>query len=315
MPNHILPSILSKIDSKDLLGSLAHRLKNSELTSLLLEVFRKRTEAIPPSQLLRDYRSNKYAGPVATGFAEFLAFELELLKNAAAQGFEPLEFSPLCPLGTCSAMAAVDQNKVMSALRGTEVVADITNVMALEICHRRQGKNNRDAIHLCSTHRHVRTQVFDFPGFTPHFKVFSLVSGGRDSGAHGFEEETLKKHLAFYLDVLTRQLGITPADMRVDVSAMPGDGEGGEWQRALFGSLSSHWPEIRFQYLEMRQAENEYYRGLRFKVYISVGGAAYDIADGGLVDWSRRILQDRKERMAISGMGTELLFKLTKNGL
>lgn len=315
MPDKILQPILSRIDSKDLLSSLAHRLKNSELTSLLLEVFRKRTEAIPPPQLLRDYRANKYAGPVAMDFPEFLAFELELLKNAAAQGFEPLEFSPLCPLGTCSAMAAVDQNKVMSALRGTEVVADITNVMALEICHRRQGGRERQPIHLSSTHRHVRTQVFDFPGFTPHFKVFSLVSGGRDIGAHGFEEETLKKHLGLYLDVLTRQAGIAPGDMRVDVSAMLEDGEGGEWQSALFGSLGAHWPEIRFEYLPMRQAENEYYRGLRFKVYISLAGAAYDIADGGLVDWSRRILQDRKERMAISGMGTELLFKLAKNSL
>ncbi|MCB0571838.1 MAG: hypothetical protein KDC66_18855 [Phaeodactylibacter sp.] len=313
MPTDILSSVLRKIGPRGLIDSLAAELKNSELTSLLLEVFRRRAAGISPPQLLRDYRANKYAGLAGLDVVQFMAFELELLKAAAEQGFEPLGFSPLCPLGTCSAIAAVDQNKVMSALRGTEVVADITNVMALEIAHRRQQDRRRDTTHLCATHRHVRTQVFDFPGFTPHFKVFGMVSGGRDTGGYAFEKENLERHLAYYLGVLTRQLGLAPSDIRVDLSAMAGEEQDGQWPAALYEHQSAQWPDIRFAYLQKPQEEHQYYRGLRFKVYINVRNVAYDIADGGLVNWSSQMLQDRKERMFISGLGTELLFKLQQS--
>ncbi|HMI65132.1 MAG TPA: hypothetical protein VK517_03810, partial [Cyclobacteriaceae bacterium] len=71
-------------------------------------------------------------------------------------------------------IALVDQNKVVSALRGTEVVADATNLLALESSKRRKSSRfDNEAIHLCTLHRHVRAQAIPRgKGFTPHFKVF-----------------------------------------------------------------------------------------------------------------------------------------------
>lgn len=54
---------------------------------------------------------------------------------------------------------------------------------------------------LSSSHRVVRLQPFDFPGFTPHFRLFGLVSAGRDSGSSSFELQHAGEHIRFYLEL------------------------------------------------------------------------------------------------------------------
>lgn len=54
---------------------------------------------------------------------------VELVKTVGTRYFEnskqpfytPVQLSPVAPLGSCSVVATVDQNKVVSAVRGTEV--------------------------------------------------------------------------------------------------------------------------------------------------------------------------------------------------
>ena len=46
--------------------------------------------------------------------------------------YEPVELSPLAPLGTSSVVGTVHQNKVVSTSRNSEVLSDPTNVLALE---------------------------------------------------------------------------------------------------------------------------------------------------------------------------------------
>ena len=53
--------------------------------------------------------------------------------------------------------------------------------------------------------------------------------------------------------------------------------------------------------------ERPYYAGGWFS--IDVGGA--NVADGGFVDWTQRLLSDRKERCLISGVGIERIASLT----
>jgi hypothetical protein len=54
-----------------------------------------------------------------------------LIDVADARYQTPSGCLPVAPLGACAIMGHASQNKVLSALRGTEVVADPTNVMAL----------------------------------------------------------------------------------------------------------------------------------------------------------------------------------------
>jgi len=73
---------------------------------------------------------------------------------------------------------------VLTTIRNAEVLGDATVAMALE-CSRRR-KRNPAPVRLVSSHRTVRLQPFDLPGYVPHFRLLSMVSAGRDTGSHGF---------------------------------------------------------------------------------------------------------------------------------
>ena len=308
MSSPILQRLLRKIDPADVPGSLVDRLKTSELTSLLLSVFAGKSRQQTAAQLLKEYERNRFVAPSGIDPLAFREMELSVLRAAVASGFEALECSPVCPLGTCSTVATVHQDKVLSAIRGLEVVADVTNVLALEISRRRRIAGREAPIHLCASHRHLRTQSFDLPGFTPHFQVISLVSGGRSSGERRFEEETLTSHLHFYRTLLCDRFGFSADDLFVELQLFDPAWRQSDWPTRLARELGP----IPIRRKEREQEENEYYRGIRFKLYLRYRDLNLDIADGGLVDWSQQLLQDRKERMLISGLGTEFLYKLRR---
>jgi hypothetical protein len=68
-----------------------------------------------------------------------------------------------------SAVALASQNKIVSTIRGTEVVSDPTNVLALECAKRLQAEPGAH-VRLTTSHRCVRAQPFPkLPGFAAHF--------------------------------------------------------------------------------------------------------------------------------------------------
>jgi hypothetical protein len=82
-------------------------------------------------------------------------------------------------------MGHVSQNKVLSALRGTEVVSDPTNVMALE-CARRLRRNPSTVVRLATSHRCVRAQpIPKRRGLTANFRIFCLVSAASNDRTMG----------------------------------------------------------------------------------------------------------------------------------
>src|SRR5688572_14931079 len=109
---------------------LAAGLAGSELQSLLLQVTRQRAARRSPREVLSQYRRDRFCAPAVMDLRTSLALDARLLE--AARAFEAIELSPVAPLGACSTVALTDQNRVLSALRATEVVSDPTNVLALE---------------------------------------------------------------------------------------------------------------------------------------------------------------------------------------
>ena len=98
----------------------------------------------------------------------------------------------MTPLGTCGALGPVDQNRIVSTIRSSEVVSDPTNVLALEAA--RQRRSTPDDVHLAAHHRVLRAQRF-LPGFSAHFALLALVSSGRDRGSSVTELGLLRRHL------------------------------------------------------------------------------------------------------------------------
>lgn len=56
-----------------------------------------------------------------------------------------------------------------------------------------------------------------------------------------------------------------------------------------------------------REGGRNYYERFCFKLNVLTTDGAVEIADGGFVSWSKRLLGDSKERMLISGLGVERL--------
>src|SRR5262249_30965104 len=129
---------------------LAEGLAGSELQSMLLEVMRRRAAARTPAEVLAQDRRDRVTRPAPVDQRVAIAIDGHLL--AAADGFEALELSPVAPLGVCSTMAPTDQHRVLSALRGTEVSSDPTNVLALECAIRMRAGS---ACHLATSQRVV----------------------------------------------------------------------------------------------------------------------------------------------------------------
>lgn len=311
MDKKLLQRIERETDTPGIIRLLCDRLSSSDLNSLLLEVFSEKTAKMTPAGLLNAYTGNRFVQPSSIDPIAFGEFSLKWMKAARTAGFYTLELSPLAPLGSCSAVGTVHQNKVLTALRGTEVVADATNVMALESAYRRKRDGfPEEVVHLSAVHRHVRAQeVPKMPGFSAHFGVFALTSAGRDTGSFQFEKENLLRHIRFYKTFFEQELQIAPVKMRLKTLSSPE--EENRCFDAAHSFLLESEPDWPVEIIESAQQEQEYYRRLQFKVVIpGPDHAEIEIADGGFTDWTQQLNSNRKERMLISGLGLELLFKI-----
>lgn len=304
----IIERILKDSGDPGLVDRLVRRLSPSDLQSLLLRVYKERVASLRPADVLRQYAGNRFvrppnAAPLDSARLDELAFSL------LPPGFEVVELSPLSPLGTSSALGPVDQDKVVTTIRNTEVLSDPTNAMALECALRRAGSPRRSAaeVRLACSQRLVRAQAFSGPASFAHFRMLALCTAGRDSGSLGFELAATLEHIGFYLR-LFEALGdagyaIGPLRLRI----LPFSAPLAELARGKLGeSLAERHPGLRVEIDELSDEKRDYYSGLRFQLFATdAEGEEQFIVDGGATDWTQRLLADRKERFMTSGMGSE----------
>ena len=229
----------------------------------------------------------------------------------AGRGFEPIELSPVAQFGTSSVIATVDQKKVLTSLRNTEVQADPTNAIALHYASlKKKGELDNKTYNYSNISRVIRTQVFNNPNFTPHFTVLALISCGRDTGSFNFEKEELLKHLTTSYEIC-KSYGVE----KIYYEIIPCKGY--DSQSPLIMESISYVREKNSN-LEVLviapEHDNNYYHGFRIKQQIVIGGNTIEIADGGLLDWTQQLLTNKKERMMTFGLGIQVLYHLNKHG-
>ena len=97
------------------------------------------------------------------------------------------------------------------------------------------------------------------------------------------------------------------------VRAMP------EWEQGIARALrddvakplQARFPQVGVGYDLTRLQGLHYYRGPFLQIWIQhENGMEIPIGDGGAVSWTQELLSDRRQRFAISGIGSELLVKL-----
>jgi hypothetical protein len=284
---------------------LASRLPLAELKSLLIEVLRERARTRSGPNVLEQYRADGFCRPAAVDQRLSVAIDGELL--AAAMGFEAIELSPLAPLAGTSSFALTDQNRVVSTCRGTEVVSDTTNVLALE-CAERLRRAPGATIHLATSQRVVRAQPFPkLPGYAPHFRLFALASAGIERKDHALIIETLTRHVRTLLAALERleNRGYTFGARRLELLAT-------EDRAVLADRIAANLQlDVRRELLQ-----HPYYSaGLRFKLSVTTpDGQELPLADGGAFDWVARLTSNRRAVFVASGLGAQLvpLFRSAK---
>lgn len=284
--------------SADPRTALEDEISPAELKSLLMGVSQRRAAAVSPARLLERWESDRSVRAAGSDPRQVARLEARLWR-LLPDVFRGVDLSPVAPLGTCSAVAPVSQHKVVSTTRGTEVVSDPTNVLALEAAARR--RSGAAEVHLAACHRVLRGQPFHAPGAFQHFRLFALVSSARDTGSGGTEAALLTEHLRFW----SRALG----------DLLPGREATLRWTAFGFAPLPERMADTVLPALEplapgvavredpARERARGYYE--RGAILIDAGGG--EVGDGGFTDWTARLLGNAKERCFISCASTERL--------
>ena len=272
----------------------------TDLQTLLLSVSRARAEQVGASRLMQRWREDRFVRPSVADPRRLAELDAHLWHHLPSE-FEGLVLAPVAPLGSCAATADVDQNRIVSTVRGSEVVSDPTNVLAIEAADRRRRTD--EDVHLAACHRVLRGQLFTEPSARAHFELLALVSSGRDRGARRTESDFLGLHLRAWSTLLSTAVGEQSYTMELSTF--------GDRQLAAL-IIERLQPELpRLVENSKRTHGADYYLGLAIRLVVRAGEREYEIGDGGLTDWTAQLGSNAKERCLISCVATERLLVAT----
>jgi hypothetical protein len=281
---------------------LEQQLDPSDLNTLLMGVSRVRASAVTPSRLMQRWTHDRFVRPSGTDPRRLWAIEAKLWDLLPDQ-FDGVELSPVAPLATCSAVAPVDQNRVVSTTRGTEVLSDPTNVLALEAASRRK-RDPAHPVHLAACHRVIRAQLFEGEGLFQHFRIFALVSSARLRGSGSTEAGMLIDHIGYWIRAVT---AIAPdAEVMVELSPFDSPVLEERLHDTVLAALESRPERVSVRLAPDRQRARGYY-GIGA---LRIAADGTEIGDGGFTDWTAQLMADKKECCLISCISTERLTAL-----
>jgi hypothetical protein len=291
-------------------AALEHGLSPADLQAALMDVSRSRAAAVTPARLMQRWRQDRYVQPVVSDPRPVWQLEARLW-GLLPDEFAGVDLSPVAPLGTCSAVGPVSQDRVISTTRGSEVVSDPTNVLALEAASRRQ-QTGAASVSLASCHRVLRGQPFDQPGLFQHFRLFALVTSARDRGSGRTEAALLTTHLRFWARALAELLPARRAALRYTVFGFPPLHE--RMRDTVLPALDPLPRAVAVDEDASRERARGYYQRGAIRVDVEADGDWREVGDGGFTDWTARLLNDAKERCLISCVSTERLTALAVPG-
>lgn len=306
----IVQRIAKEAGIPDLAEMMAERISPTDLQSLHLELYRLITKHRNPRNVLSDYEANRFSRPSTCDPSSILEWD-RIAFSHLPSSFEAIELSTVCPLGSVSSMTGLSQDWVLTTIRNTEVVADPTNVLAMECAVRRRKltrshSTDSTPVNLACSHRVLRAQRYPDTSALSHFRLFSLCSAGRDTGSLRFETYAIDEHVRFYLDSLTLFLG-PETPLKVIFNDLSSGSVYTEPVTDLWESVEKKYSHARFEFEEASSNTRKYYRSFRFHIYAVQNGERVELVDGGDTDWTQKFLNNAKERLVISAIGSERL--------
>ncbi|MDP3980225.1 MAG: hypothetical protein Q8Q33_02290 [Chlamydiota bacterium] len=221
--------MLERILSALGLEGVVEKLSSSNLTwrdlhTLLLHVFENRIHGVDPTDIMRNYKENRFSMVAEANPKELVEID-RMLYGILPSHFSAIELSPVNPIGANAALTSLDPKVVLSTIRNLEVLGDPSMALSIECAKRREllRTTKKDTeTHLAASHRVLRLQAFPKDsGLTAHFRAFALASAARDTaGFNKFELSSISVHLVTWLDFLISgsNLGYKVHNMSVAIS-------------------------------------------------------------------------------------------------
>jgi hypothetical protein len=279
-------------------------LQSADVRAVLLDMAARRASGRRPADVLRQYERDPTLRPSPITPAVYRAFESRAMA-ALPPGFIELSLAPHAPLGTSSVLGRLSQDRVLTTITDSEVLSDTTNVLALEAGLRRRNAASRRAIEtrLAATHRVLR------PRDRAHFGLIALCTASRDRGSFAMQLTAFREHLDWHLRVISSEA--PSLELEVLITDLSDGLHRSILEHELLQPLDAAWPAARVAFYDDREAGRAYYTTACFAVRaVHLGGSRSNLSDGGFVDWTARLLADSKERLLISGLGSERLVDL-----
>jgi hypothetical protein len=117
----------------------------------------------------------------------------------------------------------------------------------------------------------------------------------------------MTEHLRFYLESLKDFLGpIIP--LRATIIDLHPEAHDETIFKPAMEKLKKEFDDVDTGLEKAKTGETEYYRHLRFHVYAKLPrGHETELVDGGDTDWTQKLMNNAKERLVTSGIGSERL--------
>jgi hypothetical protein len=276
----------------------------SETRGELLRLLREQASRRRPVDLIAQHRRDGSVMPSVLD--QRLVNTLDRIALDAAKEFDAVLLSPVAPLGTNSVVAPTSQDRTLSTTRGTEVVSDPTNVLALE-CANRLLDDAGAVVRLATVHQTLRAQTVTNPdgARSQHFRLLALAECGAGLPDDGFEVQAVERQLAVYdrlFDACAAGLDVEFPHRRAIVRV---DERGQALAERVVHRLAGVMPHVD---VRTELLESSYYAGLR----VGFGadgrsGEFVEIADLGRFDWVAQLTSDRRNRFIASGFGIQLV--------
>ena len=274
--------------------ALLRTLNPIELRTILADVARSRASNQTPADLIKRWREDKLLEPSMLDPREALPITGKLWEVVPPE-FVGVTLSQLTSLGSGIHLGGLGQNRVVTTMRGTEVLADPKHGLALEASRRRRNGHSR--VHLAT---HARcTHAWDHSEESSHELRFALVSSAPDGGGLSTEADLLDLHLDYWREIM----GTVVPRGRIELTV---------WDSTLAGLIEARGTRDGVIVVDSASDERRPWRNpyttaaFRF-VVDGDGDEAHEIGDGGFVTWTQALTRNRKDRCLVSGVSVDAI--------
>ena len=274
--------------------ALLRTLNPIELRTILADVARSRASDQTPADLIKRWREDKLLAPSMLDPREALPITAKLWEVVPPE-FVGVTLSQLTSLGSGIHLGGLGQNRVVTTMRGTEVLADPKHGLALEASRRRRNGHSR--VHLAT---HARcTHAWDHSEESSHELRFALVSSAPDGGGLSTEADLLDLHLDYWREIM----GTVVPRGRIELTV---------WDSTLAGLIEARGTRDGVIVVDSASDERRPWRNpyttaaFRF-VVDGDGDEAHEVGDGGFVTWTQALTRNRKDRCLVSRVSVDAI--------